>query len=153
MADKAQQFNPDQLRAGAEDAFGEPVSQFSNNAVVTMTNDHVVLEFQFAFTPTGGKTVNKMLSRIIMTPSHAKRYLKTLARNIKAYEDTFGSIPDYIVPKPKSKPKPPPKPEKKPEEKQAEEKQAEEKKPEDEQKPAEEQAEEKQAETDASPEG
>ncbi len=102
MPDKTQQFNPDQLRADAEDAIGEAVAQFSNNAVVTMTNDHMVLEFQFAFTPTGGRTVNKMLSRLVMTPSHAKRYFKTLARNIKAYEDAFGPIPDYVTPKPAS---------------------------------------------------
>ena len=40
-----------------------------------------------------------VVSRIIITPQHAKKLSKALNDNIKRFEDNFGSIKDYDNPK------------------------------------------------------
>ena len=41
-----------------------------------------------------GMPKGKVRSRILMTPSNAKRFLQALGDNINKYEQTFGSIED-----------------------------------------------------------
>ena len=46
-----------------------------------------------------GSTKNKVKSRIIITPQHAKKLRKALNDNIDRFEQNFGSIKDYENPK------------------------------------------------------
>jgi len=41
-----------------------------------------------------GTPKSKVKSRIIMTPQHAKRFMKALAENISRFEDANGDIQD-----------------------------------------------------------
>lgn len=40
----------------------------------------------------------KVKSRIVLTPEHAKRFVKALADNVKKYEQQFGVIQDKEQP-------------------------------------------------------
>lgn len=40
----------------------------------------------------------KVKSRVILTPQHAKRFLKALGENVGRYEANFGSIADHEPP-------------------------------------------------------
>ncbi len=62
---------------------------YSNLALIS----HTSAEFVFDFTrvlPGAPKT--KVYSRIIMTPQHAKSFLKALEENVKKYESQYGEI-------------------------------------------------------------
>tara|TARA_B100001287_G_scaffold96238_1_gene80864 strand:+ start:182 stop:493 length:312 start_codon:yes stop_codon:yes gene_type:complete len=69
---------------------------YSNLAVI----NHSVSEFVIDFVSVmPGSTKNKVKSRIIITPQHAKKLAKALNDNISRFEDNFGSIKDYDNPK------------------------------------------------------
>ncbi|MBI2916215.1 MAG: DUF3467 domain-containing protein [Elusimicrobia bacterium] len=62
---------------------------YSNLAIVSHTETEVVLDFIF-LPPQVPKV--KVKSRIITSPSHAKKLLLALEDNIKKYESRFGKI-------------------------------------------------------------
>lgn len=75
----------------------EAVAQgiYSNLAII----NHSVSEFVVDFvTIMPGTPKSKVKSRIILTPQHAKRFLKALNDNIKRFENTHGEIKDYEQP-------------------------------------------------------
>jgi len=41
-----------------------------------------------------GAPKSKVKSRIILTPFHAKRFMKAIAENVQKYEDANGTIQD-----------------------------------------------------------
>jgi hypothetical protein len=45
-----------------------------------------------------GQPKAKVKSRIILTPQHAKRFLKALADNVHRFEKTHGEIKDFDQP-------------------------------------------------------
>ena len=45
-----------------------------------------------------GVPKNKVKSRIILTPQHAKRFSKALIDNVKRFEQAHGEIKDYDQP-------------------------------------------------------
>jgi hypothetical protein len=45
-----------------------------------------------------GKQEFKILSRIILSPIHAKQFSKMLNENINKFEKNFGKIPEYSKP-------------------------------------------------------
>ena len=68
---------------------------YSNLAII----NHSVSEFVIDFvTIMPGIPKNKVKSRIILTPQHAKRLLKALGENVKRFENAHGEIKDYDQP-------------------------------------------------------
>ncbi|WP_310990940.1 DUF3467 domain-containing protein [Aequorivita marina] len=68
---------------------------YSNLAII----NHSVSEFVVDFvTIMPGIPKSKVKSRIILTPQHAKRFLKALNDNVKRFEKAHGEIKDYEQP-------------------------------------------------------
>jgi len=64
---------------------------FSNYTNITHTHDEFIADFLFVnATPPPG--FGKLISRIILTPRHAKRILLALTENITMYEKKYGEI-------------------------------------------------------------
>ncbi|HIL86423.1 MAG TPA: DUF3467 domain-containing protein [Candidatus Marinimicrobia bacterium] len=75
----------------------EKVSEgiYSNLAIINHSVSEFVIDF-ISIMP--GTPKNKVKSRIIITPQHAKKLSKALNDNIKRFEDNFGSIKAYENP-------------------------------------------------------
>ena len=69
---------------------------YSNLAIINHSVSEFVIDF-ISIMP--GTPKNKVKSRIIITPQHAKKLSKALNDNIKRFEDNFGSIKNYDNPK------------------------------------------------------
>lgn len=65
--------------------------EFSNLAIITHSNQEFVLDF-VRVAP--GLPKAKVKSRIILTPQHAKRFMKALADNVRKFEQLHGEIKD-----------------------------------------------------------
>lgn len=61
--------------------------RFSNIAQITHQPDHFVLDFFMVAPPAG-----QLVSRVAITPNHAKKLADVLAEQIKTYETAFGKI-------------------------------------------------------------
>lgn len=75
----------------------EKVAQgtYSNLAII----NHSVSEFVVDFvTIMPGVPKSKVKSRIILTPQHAKRFLKALGDNVQRFENAHGEIKDFEQP-------------------------------------------------------
>jgi len=70
---------------------GEKESEgiYSNLALIAHSPQEIIIDFARVM-PGSPKT--RVLSRIIMTPAHAKMLLKALEDNVKKYEAQFGQI-------------------------------------------------------------
>jgi hypothetical protein len=77
----------------------EPVGlgQYSNLAAIRHSREEFIFDFAFLF-PDG--PFGKLVSRVILSPAHAKRFLEALQANIKRYEDNFGTIVPADMPPP-----------------------------------------------------
>ncbi|HUX84525.1 MAG TPA: DUF3467 domain-containing protein [Chitinophagaceae bacterium] len=64
---------------------------YSNLAIITHSNAEFVVDF-ISVMP--GIPKAKVKSRIILTPQHAKRFMKAVVDNVKKYESIHGSIQD-----------------------------------------------------------
>ena len=62
---------------------------YSNLAVINHSASEFVVDF---ITLMPGAPKAKVRSRIVLTPEHAKRFLKALGENIHKFESTHGSI-------------------------------------------------------------
>lgn len=62
---------------------------YSNLAIITHSHAEFVIDY-IKMTP--GVPKAKVKSRIIITPQHAKRFLKALADNVAKYESVHGQI-------------------------------------------------------------
>ena len=69
---------------------------YSNLAIINHSASEFVMDF-ISIMP--GSSKNKVKSRIIITPQHAKKLRKALNDNIDRFEQNFGSIKDYENPK------------------------------------------------------
>lgn len=67
--------------------------KYSNIALISHSENEFVVDFVFAHPPAG-----KVVSRIIMSPSHAKRFLKALGDNISNFEKKFGNVKEAPEP-------------------------------------------------------
>jgi len=68
---------------------------YSNLAII----NHSVSEFVVDFINVmPGSPKAKVRSRIILTPQHAKRFLKALGENVQRFESAHGEIKDYEQP-------------------------------------------------------
>jgi len=74
--------------------------RYANQMIVTHTQEEFILDFILASNP-----VAVLNSRVLVSPSHAKRIISVLQDNIARYESVFGEIqsiipsgkPDHIV--------------------------------------------------------
>ncbi len=75
----------------------ENVSQgiYSNLAIINHSQSEFVIDF---VTIMPGVPKSKVKSRIVLTPQHAKRFLKALGGNVKRFENAHGEIKDFEQP-------------------------------------------------------
>ncbi len=69
--------------------------EYSNLAIITHSNQEFILDF-VRMAP--GTPKAKVKSRIILTPQHAKRFMRALAENVRKYEQAHGDIQDQEAP-------------------------------------------------------
>lgn len=68
---------------------------YSNLAIINHSVSEFVLDF-INIMP--GAPKGKVKSRIILTPQHAKKFLKALNENVQRFENSHGTIKDYEHP-------------------------------------------------------
>lgn len=83
--DKNQNANQLNIELSEETADGI----YSNLAVITHSNQEFVLDF-IRVMP--GIAKAKVKARIVLTPQHAKRFLRALSDNLTKYESMYGEI-------------------------------------------------------------
>jgi len=64
---------------------------YSNFAIIAHSNQEFIIDY-VRLMP--GIPKAKVKARIVLTPQHAKRFIRALSENIKKYEDQFGVIED-----------------------------------------------------------
>jgi hypothetical protein len=64
---------------------------YANLAIITHSHAEFVIDFVNVMP---GTPKSKVKSRIILTPQHAKRFMKALTENIQKYETLNGEIKD-----------------------------------------------------------
>ncbi len=62
---------------------------YSNLAAIRHTKEEFIFDFAFVY-PDG--PMGKLISRVILSPAHVKRFLEALETNVKRYEENFGPI-------------------------------------------------------------
>ena len=65
--------------------------QYANLAIITHSHAEFVVDFVNVMP---GTPKSKVKSRIILTPFHAKRFMKALSENVKKFEAANGNIQD-----------------------------------------------------------
>jgi hypothetical protein len=65
---------------------------YSNLAIINHSQSEFVIDF-VSIMP--GVPKSKVKSRIVITPQHAKRFLKALHDNVQRFEKAHGEIKDY----------------------------------------------------------
>ena len=68
---------------------------YSNMAFIAHSESEFIMDFLF-LQPAQGK--GRVRSRVITSPSHAKRFLKALEENINKFEKNFGPIKEQKSP-------------------------------------------------------
>lgn len=81
--------NQNQLNIEITEEIAE--GQYANLAIITHSHAEFVIDFVNVMP---GTPKSKVKSRIIMTPQHAKRFMKALAENIGRFEAAHGDIQD-----------------------------------------------------------
>ena len=93
MSDDKKQPKQGQINIELDENVAE--GTYSNLAII----NHSVSEFVVDFVNImPGVPKNKVKSRIILTPQHAKRLVKALSENVKRFEKAHGPIKDYEQP-------------------------------------------------------
>jgi len=87
MQGEKMQQKPRQLNIELGEKESEGI--YSNLALIAHSPQEIIIDFARVM-PGAPKT--RVLSRIIMTPAHAKMLLKALEDNVKKYEAQFGQI-------------------------------------------------------------
>ena len=92
MAEEKKQ-NQNQLNIELDESIAD--GTYSNLAII----NHSVSEFVVDFVNImPGQPKSRVKSRIILTPQHAKRFLKALNDNVHRFENAHGEIKDYEQP-------------------------------------------------------
>ena len=66
---------------------------YANLAIITHSNAEFVVDFVNVMP---GTPKSKVKSRVILTPMHAKRFMKALVENVERYEEANGVITDML---------------------------------------------------------
>ncbi|WP_224483496.1 DUF3467 domain-containing protein [Robertkochia aurantiaca] len=82
-----------QINIELDEATAEGI--YSNLAIINHSVSEFVVDF-INIMP--GRPKAKVKSRIILTPQHAKRFLKALNDNVQRFENQHGEIKDYEQP-------------------------------------------------------
>ncbi len=85
------QPTPNQLNIEISEEMSE--GQYANLAIITHSNSEFVIDFVNVMP---GTPKSKVKSRIILTPYHAKRFMKALTENVKKFETVNGGIQEDI---------------------------------------------------------
>lgn len=80
---------PNQLNIEISEEIAE--GEYANLAIITHSHAEFVIDFVNVMP---GTPKSKVKSRIILTPQHAKRFMKALIDNIDRFEDVNGEIKD-----------------------------------------------------------
>lgn len=80
---------PGQLNIEISEEVSE--GQYANLAIITHSHAEFVIDFVNVMP---GTPKSKVKSRIILTPFHAKRFMKAMLDNIKKFESANGTIQD-----------------------------------------------------------
>ena len=88
MMDNANQ-QPSQLNIEISEEIAEGV--YANLAIITHSHAEFVIDFVNVMP---GTPKSKVKSRIILTPQHAKRFMKALTENVQRFEAANGPIKD-----------------------------------------------------------
>jgi len=84
-----QQNIPNQLNIEISEEVAE--GSYANLAIITHSHAEFVIDFVNVMP---GTPKSKVKSRIILTPQHAKRFMKAITENIQKYEAVNGAIKD-----------------------------------------------------------
>lgn len=87
MAEKNQNENQINIEISEEVAEG----CYANLAIITHSHAEFVIDFVNVMP---GTPKSKVKNRIILTPFHAKRFMKAIADNVKKFEAANGTIQD-----------------------------------------------------------
>jgi hypothetical protein len=87
MNDNQQQ--PNQLNIEISEEISE--GEYANLAIITHSHAEFVIDFVNVMP---GTPKSKVKSRIILTPQHAKRFMKALIENVRRFEAVNGNIKD-----------------------------------------------------------
>jgi len=90
MADNPNKPKQGQINIELDETVAQGI--YSNLAIINHSQSEFVVDF---VTIMPGAPKSKVKSRIILTPQHAKRFLKALNDNIKRFENTHGEIKDF----------------------------------------------------------
>jgi len=71
------------------------LGQYSNLAAIRHTKEEFIFDYAFLF-PDG--PLGKLVSRVILSPAHAKRFMEALEANVRRYEENFGPIVPADIP-------------------------------------------------------
>ena len=94
MADQKDTKKPQKGQINIE--LDEAVAQgIYSNLAINHSQSEFVIDY-VAIMP--GVPKSKVKSRIILTPQHAKRFLKALNENVNRFENAHGEIKDYQQP-------------------------------------------------------
>ncbi len=80
---------PNQINIEISEEMAEGV--YANLAVITHSHAEFVVDFVNVMP---GTPKSKVKSRIILTPQHAKRFMKAIIENIQRFEQMHGKIKD-----------------------------------------------------------
>ena len=89
MADQTQNDQQNQINIELPEDIAEGI--YSNFAIIAHSNQEFIIDY-VRLMP--GIPKAKVKARIVLTPQHAKRFIKALAENVKKYEQQFGVIED-----------------------------------------------------------
>lgn len=84
-----QNLNNNQLNIEISEEIAE--GEYANLAIITHSHAEFVIDFVNVMP---GTPKSRVKSRIILTPQHAKRFMKALIENIDRFEDVNGEIKD-----------------------------------------------------------
>lgn len=87
MQDQQEQNNQLNIEISEEVAEG----QYANLVIITHSHAEFVVDFVNVMP---GTPKSKVKSRVILTPQHAKRFMKALTENINRFESINGKIQD-----------------------------------------------------------
>ena len=87
MSNKIEQ--PSQINIEISEEVSE--GQYANLAIITHSHAEFVIDFVNVMP---GTPKSKVKNRIILTPFHAKRFMKAIIDNVKKFETVNGTIQD-----------------------------------------------------------
>ena len=85
----AEQQQPNQLNIEISEEVAE--GNYANLAIITHSHAEFVIDFVNVMP---GTPKSRVKSRIILTPQHAKRFMKALTENVTRFETANGTIRD-----------------------------------------------------------